>query len=67
MNVRAFLVIPAAVAVAVLAGCGQTDGGSGSEGSGSGAGQLDSVAVDRCVPWTRIHPRKGARRRVRLH
>ena len=37
MNVRAFLVVPAALAVGLLAACGQTGGDSGG-GSGSGSG-----------------------------
>ena len=47
MNVRAFLVVPAAVAVAVLAGCGQTDGGS-SIGSGSGTAQVRLPSTELC-------------------
>ena len=39
MNVRAFLLVPAALAVGVLAGCGQTGGDSGG-GSGSGSAKL---------------------------
>ena len=47
MNVRAFLVVPAALAVAVLAGCGQTDGGSGT-GSGSGSAQVRLPSTEAC-------------------
>jgi hypothetical protein len=44
MNVRAFLIVPVALAVGVLAGCGQTDGGSGS-GSGSTQVRVPSTWV----------------------
>jgi hypothetical protein len=47
MNVRAFLVVPAALAVAVLAGCGQTDGVS-NIGSGSGAAQVRMPSTELC-------------------
>ena len=43
MNVRAFLIVPAAVAVAVLAGCGQTGGESG-----SGSAQLRMPSTWAC-------------------
>jgi hypothetical protein len=43
MNVRAFLVVPAALAVAVLAGCGQTGGESG-----SGSAQLRMPSTWAC-------------------
>lgn len=47
MNVRAFLVVPAALAVAVLAGCGQTDGGSNT-GSGSGSAHVRLPSTEAC-------------------
>jgi hypothetical protein len=47
MNVRAFLLVPAALAVGVLAGCGQTGGDSGG-GSGSGSAQLKMPSTWVC-------------------
>ena len=47
MNARAFLVIPAAVAVAVLAGCGQTEGQS-SSGGGSESTQVRMPSTEIC-------------------
>ena len=60
MNVRAFLVVPAALAVAVLAGCGQTDGGSGS-GIGSGSSQVRMPSTDVChaPAWIREQAPEG--------
>ena len=60
MNVRAFLVVPAAVAVAVLAGCGQTEGGIQQRRRLRLGAQL-TAAVDLGVQRTRLHPRAGAR------
>jgi hypothetical protein len=49
MDVRAFLIIPAAVVVAVLAGCGQTGAASGSgTGAGSGAAHLKAPSTWVC-------------------
>ena len=49
MNVRAFLIAPAAVAVAVLAGCGQTGATSGAGGgSGSGSTQVHMPSTEVC-------------------
>ncbi|MDQ0893479.1 hypothetical protein [Agromyces ramosus] len=54
MNARAFLVLPAAVAVAVLAGCGLTDGGSDNgKGSGSNHVRLPSSEVCQSSAWIR--------------
>ena len=48
MNVRAFLVVPAALAVAVLAGCGQTDGGSSGKGGDSGSARIGLLSTEVC-------------------
>ncbi|AWB96360.1 hypothetical protein DCE93_12460 [Agromyces badenianii] len=45
MNVRAFLVVPAVLAVGVLAGCGQTDGGAG---AGAGSTQVKMSSTEVC-------------------
>ena len=47
MDVRAFLIIPAAVVVAVLAGCGQTGASSGA-GAGSGAAHVKAPSTWVC-------------------
>jgi hypothetical protein len=47
MDVRAFLIIPAAVVVAVLAGCGQTGAASGA-GAGSGAAHVKAPSTWVC-------------------
>ncbi|RZS64502.1 hypothetical protein EV187_2889 [Agromyces ramosus] len=47
MNVRVFLVVPAVLAVGILAGCGQTGGDSGS-GSGSGSAHLKAPSTWVC-------------------
>ena len=59
MNVRAFLVLPAAVAVAVLAGCGQTDGGSSGSGSGSARIGLRSTEVCHAPAYIRDRAPEG--------
>jgi hypothetical protein len=47
MNARALLLVPAAVVVAVLAGCGQTDGGTLTE-RGSGSVQFRFPSTEIC-------------------
>lgn len=60
MNARALLLIPAAVVVAVLAGCGQTGGGSLSEkGSGSVQFRLPSTEICSMPDYVRKHAPEG--------
>ncbi|GAA1058569.1 hypothetical protein GCM10017608_35580 [Agromyces luteolus] len=60
MNGRAFLIAPAALAVAVLAGCGVTEtvAGSGS-GSGSAKVQMPSTEVCHAAAWIRERAPEG--------
>ncbi|MDQ2661030.1 MAG: hypothetical protein M3Y52_04065 [Actinomycetota bacterium] len=62
MNVRAFLIVPAAIAVAVLAGCGQADGGSkNGSGSGSGSARVSAPSSEVCnaPAWIRDRAPEG--------
>ena len=59
MNVRAFLVIPAALAVAVLAGCGLTDGSSKDNGAGSARVGVDTSEVCKGPAFIRDRAPEG--------
>jgi hypothetical protein len=60
MNARALLLVPAAVFVAVLSGCGQTDGGSLTErGSGSVQFRLPSTEICSMPDYVRKHAPAG--------
>ena len=59
MNVRAFLVVPAVLAVGVLAGCGQTEGASSGSGSGSTQVRMPSTEVCHLPPYVRKHAPEG--------
>ena len=59
MNVRAFLVVPAALAVAVLAGCGLNDGGSKDSGSGSARVEMHSTEVCNAPSFIRNRAPEG--------
>ncbi|WP_173923372.1 hypothetical protein [Agromyces sp. Marseille-P2726] len=56
MNARALLLVPAAVVVAVLAGCGQTDGNSLSE-RGSGSVEFRFPSTEICNQSSYIRER----------
>ena len=62
MNARAFLIVPAAIAVAVLAGCGQADGGSNTgKGGGSGSARVSVPSSEVCnaPAWIRDSAPEG--------
>ena len=60
MNVRAFVIVPAALALGVLAGCGSTEGGSGDPaGSGSARIQMPSTEVCHLPAWIRDRAPEG--------
>lgn len=60
MNVRAVLVIPAALVVGVLAGCGQTGGGTGDDARAASA-QLRMRSSEACnaPAWIRERAPEG--------
>ncbi|WP_448811165.1 hypothetical protein [Agromyces bauzanensis] len=59
MNVRAFLIVPAALAVAVLAGCGQ-----GVSGTGAAQVRMPSTAVCSAPDYIREQAPEGFCRTV---
>ena len=59
MNVRPFLVVPAALAVAVLVGCGLNDGGSKDSGSGSARVGIHSTEVCNAPSYIRDRAPEG--------
>ena len=58
MNARAFLIIPAVLAMGVLAGCGQTDGGAGA-GSGTTSVKMPSTEVCHMAAYIREQAPEG--------
>lgn len=60
MNVHVFLIVPAVLAVGVLAGCGQTGVESGA-GKGSGSAQVRMPSTDVChaSAYIRNHAPEG--------
>lgn len=60
MNARAFLIVPAALALGVLAGCGQTEGSS-DDGAGSGSTQIRMPSTEVCnaPAWIRERAPEG--------
>jgi hypothetical protein len=60
MNVRAFLAVPAALALAVLAGCGVSEGETGNgPGTGSARVRMPSTEVCHEAGWIREHAPEG--------
>ena len=60
MNGRAILIVPAVLAMAVLAGCGVTESGSaGGSGSGSTRIQMPSTEVCHLPAWIRERAPEG--------
>ncbi|MGR0221309.1 hypothetical protein [Agromyces sp. ZXT2-6] len=60
MNARAFLAIPAALALAVLAGCGVSEGESG-DGPGTGSARVRMPSTEVCngPAWIRERAPEG--------
>ena len=61
MNVRAFLIVPAVLAVGVLAGCGQTGDGASGDGQGSGSARVRIPSSEVCnsAAWIRERAPEG--------
>ncbi|KRC61041.1 hypothetical protein ASE14_08810 [Agromyces sp. Root81] len=53
MNARAFLIIPAVLAMGVLAGCGLTDSGAAGAGTGSVKVQVPSTEICHAPSYMR--------------
>jgi hypothetical protein len=60
MNVRAFLVLPATLALAVLAGCGVSEGETG-DGPGTGSARVRMPSTEVChgPAWIRERAPEG--------